>query len=142
MNADGSYGPDLTQDAAYIHCTSIAPVSGSPGMYTVSITAGQLTTASASQTPRVITAALVGVPIVCLLGLLPAVRRKRITLLRYLGLALLAFAAMHTIACSSGGFTRPATPPTQLGSYVINIVSTPTTGAPSNVAVVQLVIGQ
>jgi hypothetical protein len=61
--------------------------------------------------------------------------------LRYLGMVLLAIAAMHGIGCSSGGFTRASSTVGVVGSYVIQIQSTQN-GSTTTVAVVPLLIEQ
>jgi len=61
--------------------------------------------------------------------------------MRYLGMMLLAVAAMHGIGCSIGGFTRASSTVGVVGSYVIQIESTQN-GNTTTVAVVPLLIEQ
>jgi len=82
-----------------------------------------------------------GVPLLFALSLLPGARRRRKNWLRYLGMVLLAIAAMHGIGCSSGGFTSASSSVGVVGSYVIQIQSTQN-GNTTTVAVVPVLIEQ
>ena len=140
VNTDGTYTTIPITEVG-IQISTITPVSGSSTSYSFTITAGTTATSQLTTPRTVLTAAAVGVPFLFVMSMLPGARKRRKIWLRYLGMVILAFAAMHSIGCSSGGFTRSSAKVGVVGSYVIQIQSTQN-GTTTTVAVVPLLIEQ
>ncbi|WP_263352368.1 Ig-like domain repeat protein [Acidicapsa acidisoli] len=140
VNSNGTYTV-IPMTEIGIQTSAITPVSGSPNSYSFTVTAGTAAAAQVATSRTVFAAAAMGVPLLFALSLLPGARRRRKTWLRYLGMVLLAIAAMHGVGCSSGGFTRASSTVGVVGSYVIQIESTQN-GNTTTVAVVPLLIEQ
>jgi hypothetical protein len=140
VNSDGTY-TTIPMTEVGIQISSITPVSGSNTSYNFTVTAGTTASAQLATSHTVITAAAVGVPILFLMGLLPRARNRRKSWLRYLSMVLFAIAAMQSVGCSTGGFTRASASVGAVGSYVIQIESTQN-GNTTTVAVVPLLIEQ
>jgi hypothetical protein len=138
VNGNGTYTTIPISEVG-ITISSISQVT--PTSYSFTITAGSSATSKLETSRDVVIAGAVGVPLLIALSLLPGARKRRKAWLRYLGMAILAFAAMHSIGCSSGGFTRSSASVGEVGSYVIQINST-VNGTTTTVAVVPLLIEQ
>jgi hypothetical protein len=138
VNTDGTYTIiPITEVGIQISAiTSVSPTS-----YSFTITAGTAATAQLKPSSNVIAALAIGAPLLFALSLLPGARKRRRSWMRYLGVAILALAAMQGIGCSSGGFTRSSAKVAEVGSYVIQIENTQN-GTTSTVAVVPLLIEQ
>jgi hypothetical protein len=140
VNSNGTY-TTIPMTEVGIQTSAITSVSGSSNSFTFTITAGTKATAQVGTSRTAIAAAAMGVPLLFALSLLPGARRRRKNWLRYLGMVLLAIAAMHGIGCSSGGFTSASSSVGVVGSYVIQIQSTQN-GNTTTVAVVPVLIEQ
>jgi hypothetical protein len=138
LNSNGKYTTIPVSEVG-IQLSPITSLSATS--YTFTVTAGSSATSKLETSSNVLVATAVGVPFLFAMSLLPGVKKRRKAWLRYLGMAILAFAAMHGIGCSSGGFTRSSATVGEVGSYVIQINST-VNGTTSTVAVVPLLIEQ
>jgi hypothetical protein len=140
VNSNGTYST-IPMTEVGIQLSAITPVSGSSTAFTFNVTAGTPATSQLARPQTVFVATAVGMPLLFAMSLLPGARRRRKIWLRYLGMLLLAVAAMQGIGCSSGGFTRSSATAGVVGSYVIQIQSTQN-GTTTTVAVVPLLIEQ
>ena len=138
VNTDGTYTTIPVTEVG-IQFSAITAVS--PTQYNFTVTAGSTATARLESSHNLVIAGAVGMPLLLGLSLLPGVRRGKKAWLRYFGMTNLAVAAMHSIGCSSGGFTRSSATVGEVGSYVIQINSTQN-GTTTTVAVVPLLIEQ
>jgi hypothetical protein len=144
VTGNGTYGPPSMLDVVGISCSGFASAGTNPPTYTFNLaTGGPTASARLSGTGNVFAAAILGVPFLVLIGLLPGARTRRQSFLRFLGAIALIAIAMHTVGCGSGGFKRTSPSVAISGSYALQVESTPSGGGtPTTVAVIPVVIGQ
>jgi Bacterial Ig-like domain (group 3)/FG-GAP-like repeat len=142
VNSDGTYTPipDSNPEATLgVSFSAITAATTGTASYQFTITSLTATTSQLAASHATFMAATLGVPVLLLMTLLPGARKRRKKWLSYLGMIILALAAMHSIGCSSGGFIPNQSTKARVGTYVIQIVDTQTN---STVAVVPLEIEQ
>jgi hypothetical protein len=133
QTSTNSYVVNTTLTNIGITCPST--ISSSSNSYTFTITAGTQTVARLETGNGGAVLACLGAPFLLMLGLLPASRKLRKSLLHGLAILALGMLLMHATGCGSGGFpARQGTHATD-GTYLLDIVN-----GTSTVAEVPLVI--
>ena len=126
LNLNGtSYTTNTNLANAKIQCSPITASTSGPG-YTFTITAGNPSTARLETGNGGVFLAGLSVPFMLMLGLLPASRKLRKTLLHSLAIFALGMLLIHATGCGSGGFSKSegaVSSPAVDGNYLIDIVN-------------------
>jgi hypothetical protein len=123
----------ITSSTGYITCSgSTTTVTGNQTTAEVTMALNTTsTTAMLKNESTVRLAAIVGVPLLMMLGMVTGWKKQRKNFLRYLGMVLLMIAASYAATGCGGNFTRTATTTTgtlAVGSYDVQVIATDQAG--------------